>query len=318
MARSTLIALSALAIIIGGCASYIDKPYQRIHLSTPGAKNAECILEAGGSKAIARPPQKITIRNNDEPLNVTCRAPGNRVRHVSYQPSRVESAKYNIATGYAPGMYYDHVERSLYTYPDNIVVDFKNVEARPNTLPDYQYATTPAPTEAPIENFGPGRSLLSWEEKQPSSDAQSASDNKGKNESSAVSVPTPLPGKKDMTGAQSSQTSDRDMSKAATSQSAAQDNMTQEQTGSQNKDTGAGQESTTKRTAAEPVNIQPRPSEESQAQSSSSGANRGDRGNSSSSFEARARQQAQEANQAEPQSGGDGAGNAMSSPTQLY
>ena len=319
MARSTPIALSMLAFVTSACASYVDKPYQRIYVTTPGAENAECVLRAGKSKEIAHPPQEITIRNNSEPLAVTCHAPENRVRTVRYQAAKVESAKYNIATGYAPGMYYDYVEGSLYKYPERAVVNFKGVEARPNPLPQYQYATTPAPKEAGIENFGPGRSLLSWDEVSRSSSAASSSD--GKNgESDSLEAPVPLPGKKDSGGSygseqdqaarqESTNAPDKEDTQANTPRESTSDPAEQSQSDSE------GKEARTK---------QLRFRKESRTQSfSASETDQASAASAPVSFEARARREARNANEKQPQSGNSETGNseitgAIDKPTRLY
>ena len=313
MARTTPIALSALALLTSACASYVDKPYQRIHVSTPGAKNAECILKAGKSKAIAHPPQKVTIRNNNKPLDVTCRAPGNRLRQLSFQPAKVESAKYNIATGYAPGMYYDYVEGSLHKYPEQVVVDFKGVEARPNPLPQYQYATAPAPRDAGIENFGPGRSLLSWEELSRSSSKNASSDSKNgesEDQSEDLRAPVPLPEKKDTSdvnaseqgqNAQSSAEPQPQNTKADASQNRSERaGTTESQSGGMSDSVGT----------VGPTPINPAPKTQ---KSGNNGATR-----TPSSFEARARQDARSANQKQPQSGRRENTRAIDRPTRLY
>ena len=295
MAKTTPIALFVLALVLvtSACASYVDKPYQRIYVTTPGAENAECILRAGKSKAIAHPPQEVTIRNNNESLAITCHTPENRVRTVRYQAEKVESPKYNIPTGYASGMNYDYVEGERYKYPERAVVIFKGIEAGPNPLPKYQYATTPSPTTAGIENFDPGRSLLPWEELNRLSSERSSSE--GKNgDSESPDAPLPLPGKKDSADVsapkqgqinQSSANSKRSDTKTDTDQNTAEQSGTTESQSGSTSDTVS---------TVSPTRIKP---------NSRAGSTRdSDASRTLSTFEARARRDARSADQKQPQS----------------
>lgn len=136
--------LAVAMLALTACASMTDTPNQNIHVATPGATGARCILATQDVRMVAYPPQTITIRRMMDPLKVTCQAPGNREKTVMVHSSVNKTATGNIATA-GVGAVYDHFSGALYEYPSRIVVDFTHTRAGAQEMPKYHAPDTVSP-----------------------------------------------------------------------------------------------------------------------------------------------------------------------------
>jgi len=144
----TLTACGSLA----ACASAISTPNQSIAVITPGAEDARCVLSTQHARFVAYPPKAITIRRMQEPLKVTCTAPGNRERTVVVHPVVNKMAAGNVVTA-GVGAAYDHVSGALYQYPSPVMVDFTGTRASQRALPSYHNPDTVSPFDQVNEDM---------------------------------------------------------------------------------------------------------------------------------------------------------------------
>lgn len=145
--------LSAVAVLsLAACASVVDTPNQRITIVTPGAKDVRCVLASQYVRYVAYPPMPLFIRRMQEPLTVTCQAPGNREKTIMLYPTLNKTAVGNVATAGA-GAVYDQISGALYEYPEHVTVDFTNVRASSIGLPAYHNADTVSPFDQVNEDM---------------------------------------------------------------------------------------------------------------------------------------------------------------------
>lgn len=143
-----------LAMLLSGCATYLDSPMQKIMVLTPGANNARCTLVADEANYVAYPPQAITVRRMQEPMRVTCMAPGNREKTMVIY-SGINAATTNNAFNGGVGLAVDQLSGALYQYPETVVVDFRNTRATAQALPNYHNVDTVSPFDQVNEDAGP-------------------------------------------------------------------------------------------------------------------------------------------------------------------
>lgn len=145
------IALLSTVLALSACASYSDTPNQRIQVLTPGATHARCVLATQYTRMVVYPPQDGFIRRMQEPLKVTCQAPGNREKTIVVK-AKINGAAYgNVATA-GVGAVYDQISGALYEYPSPIYVDFMNTRAGGQGMPAYHARDTVSPFDQVNEN----------------------------------------------------------------------------------------------------------------------------------------------------------------------
>lgn len=146
------LSLAVLALLMAACASVTDTPNQNIHVATPGATDARCVLATEHYKVVAYPPQTVFMRRMNEPLTVTCQAPGTREKTLIVRPYINKEAMGNGVTA-GLGFAYDKVSGALYEYPKRIVVDFTHTKARVGDLPGYHTRDTVSPFDPIAEDM---------------------------------------------------------------------------------------------------------------------------------------------------------------------
>lgn len=154
MSTRLFVYTSVITALLAGCASIKDTPNQKIQVLTPGATGARCVLRTDYAALVAYPPQTVFIRRMQEPLKVTCSAPGNREKIVFAYPLLNRSAAGNVATAGLTALY-DHLSGALYEYPSKIVVDFSLTKASDRDLPKYHAPDTISPFDQVPEDLRP-------------------------------------------------------------------------------------------------------------------------------------------------------------------
>lgn len=145
-------ALAALSVI-SACASILDGPTQNVTLETPGATEAECMLN-NGVKYRAVTGERLRIMRSHRDLTVDCYASGDRHKQIVIEAAFNPWGATNVSNGAAPGGTYDHFSGALYLYPDVISVDFIGMPTRGFETPAYHNKDAPNPYKQPIENYG--------------------------------------------------------------------------------------------------------------------------------------------------------------------
>ncbi len=130
------ILLSLSLVALAGCSSIIETPSQKIEIVTPGAKISWCDLHIGNMIYRAEPPQILTIKKTDHPIEVKCLASGNRMKTTVVEPRLSRYAAGNVVTA-GIGVAYDYASGALFNYPERIIVDFTQEIASPSPLPSY-------------------------------------------------------------------------------------------------------------------------------------------------------------------------------------
>ncbi len=136
--KYALVALSLTSLIfLSACASIMEGSQQEITLKTPGEGNVVCYLDNGTlSYKLVSGDTKLVTKNYKD-MQATCYAPGNRQK-TFVVPWIIEPwTAGNIVNGVVPGVTYDVLTKSVYAYPDIVTVDFSDVMASANPLPDY-------------------------------------------------------------------------------------------------------------------------------------------------------------------------------------
>lgn len=160
IARTVLLS-SVIAGLLTACGTMVDSPNQMISVQTPGAVGAKCDLRTLGIHYTAHPPQNIMIRRMQDPLTVTCEAPGNRSKTIVVR-SRINGDSMGNFFNLGLGVPYDQVSGALYQYPDVVTVDFSNAsDARTADMPMYHAPDGLSPYDVQYENMSPRDPVMS-------------------------------------------------------------------------------------------------------------------------------------------------------------
>lgn len=158
MKRSLSIALAVL--VLSACSTVVNRSTQEITLETPGTEGAQCLMEWPGYRMRVWTPKTVRITKGDGPMEVTCRAPGNREKKVLIEPVTPSSFKMNIFNGFLPGAIYDRESGAMYEYPSKIIVDFTGIIPQEMPMPAYQRMLDENPDLMQMEEFHPSRPAL--------------------------------------------------------------------------------------------------------------------------------------------------------------
>jgi hypothetical protein len=143
--------------LLASCSTIMKGQTQAIEVTTPGARDALCILDNGEFKYPVETPHTIIISKAAHDLTVTCNASGNRHKTVVFKKKFSETEKLNIVNGLAPGTIIDYGSGALYEYPDKIAIDFTSMPPRMYPTPTYQQDYEENPAIAGLEEFRPGK-----------------------------------------------------------------------------------------------------------------------------------------------------------------
>ncbi len=131
------IILSLFVLLLAACGTLASGQTQAITIETPGAQNAQCIINNGGNKYDTYTGQTINIRRSNNELVVNCKAAGNREKTVYVKREANEWTYWNVANGFVPGAAYDVLSGGAFQYPDIVVVSFVGEPLKSYDLPNY-------------------------------------------------------------------------------------------------------------------------------------------------------------------------------------
>lgn len=155
MLKRSVFALSLFALT--SCAYISEDSVQMVTFETPGAHNALCFVHIDNVKYKLRPPQKLAVKKDDDPMVVDCKAPGNRHKKIEVKPRIEEDTYWNMFNGVVPGTSWDYLSDSMFRYPDVVYIDFRSERIKPNKLPDHNAPDIKQPEDYDLEEFLPAR-----------------------------------------------------------------------------------------------------------------------------------------------------------------
>ncbi len=147
---------------LSSCSTITEGSTQQITFKTVGAANASCDVQLGANsyRYNVHPPQTIWIQKTRSPIFVSCTAPGNRVANTSVVSLITDSTYFNILNA-GLGIAVDGESGAVYKYPDEIIIDFMDSEAKDQPLPPYHNEGALDPSAQGIEYMGPDTPTLS-------------------------------------------------------------------------------------------------------------------------------------------------------------
>lgn len=156
MKYAPIFALILSTTLLAGCATALDGTTQNVLFRTVGADDAYCIIQTGadGYRYDAHPPHTLRINRSRDPMVVSCSAPGNRKKAVEVTPHLTGKTALN-ALNMGLGTLVDAESGAMYSYPNEVVIDFASVRAEPQPLPAYENEGALPPQAQPIEDLGP-------------------------------------------------------------------------------------------------------------------------------------------------------------------
>lgn len=143
-------------ILASACAYTLEGQMQDLTIRTPGAYDAVCDVYANKIRYKFYPPQTRKVTKSDEDLIIDCKAPGNRDRKVVIEPVISKVAPANAANGLVPGTAWDYASGALFTYPEVVEVDFRNMPVREMPPPTHNNSDIKQPEEYMLEEFKAG------------------------------------------------------------------------------------------------------------------------------------------------------------------
>lgn len=148
--RSVLITLSSLATL-SACASVMDGQQQKITLNTPGETNVICYLNNGTLAYVVKTGETKIITKAARDIQAHCKAPGNREKTFTVPWILEPWTAGNVVNGIVPGVTYDVLAKSVFSYPDIVTVDFSDQKVTSIPVPDYMNYPIGG-----IEGYAPG------------------------------------------------------------------------------------------------------------------------------------------------------------------
>lgn len=162
MVRQACYAVAALLLssVLPSCATVLEEPAQDLRIDIVGTGEALCDVTQPGRRYRAYAPGTIRVMKSDDPMKVTCAAPGNRELSITLVPKMTPMLAANVFNGVVPGVTWDYLSGASHHYPDKLVMDFSNLPPLAYDVPDYQHVLDKNPHIAGMEMFRPGRSAL--------------------------------------------------------------------------------------------------------------------------------------------------------------
>lgn len=143
-------------IMASACAYTLEGQMQDLTIRTPGAYDAVCDVYANKIRYKFYPPQTRKVTKSDEDLIIDCKAPGGRDRKVVIEPVISKVAPANAVNGLVPGTMWDYASGALFTYPEVVEVDFRNMLVKPMRPPTHNNPDIKQPEEYELEEFKAG------------------------------------------------------------------------------------------------------------------------------------------------------------------
>ena len=158
MIRTIFLSFLALTFV-SGCATVLDSATQDITVKTPGAHDAFCFVDNGDMVYRIITPGTARISRRPGDLTVRCMADGNREKTVIIDQQAQNISIANVGTAFV-GTWVDYETGALFKYPATIIVDFRDMPASAQPLPNYHQHFENNPELAGMEEFRPARSAL--------------------------------------------------------------------------------------------------------------------------------------------------------------
>lgn len=156
MKRITFPILALSAILLAACESNIvDNSIQDLTVETPGARNAICYIYVDGFKYKFYPPQTRTVSKSYKPMEIDCKAPGNRDRKVVIEPMINNVTVGAVTMGDIPAALSKVTGNAYYSYPERVEVSFVGAEPKPFPMPAQNAPDIKQPEEYRLEEFLP-------------------------------------------------------------------------------------------------------------------------------------------------------------------
>ncbi len=152
--------LASLLILLTACSSAMGRSTQEVRFETPGANDAFCYADNGEVIYRIITPKTITMTKTSHDLEVHCLADGNREKSITIDPGHEPVVLANALNGFIPGMFIDSQTGAMFTYPDVITVDFRDMPVKAQAKPHYEKHLEQNPHMFGMEEFRAGRAAL--------------------------------------------------------------------------------------------------------------------------------------------------------------
>lgn len=126
---STVVATAVIATL-GGCANILDKPYQKVYVTTPGVEGADCLLKNDKRSYRVITPGTLVLDRSAKNLHISCEKPyyfpaEAKIKHaLKFWPTAL-----NVTNGVVPGVAYDTASNAVWSYPQDITIPMEWDEA---------------------------------------------------------------------------------------------------------------------------------------------------------------------------------------------
>jgi|GEM_PF-4869939 len=126
ISKKFIVGLLTAASLTTGCTTYYNGAIQEIAVHTAGVDAVDCVFETKGRVYTMMAPGNIKIDRSPDEVKIICKKAG-YVDNIKYINSVIMTKNLhgNIVTGYVPGTLYDFASKSVYTYPDVVMIDMK-------------------------------------------------------------------------------------------------------------------------------------------------------------------------------------------------
>ena len=155
-------AMLGSVLILGACTTFIEKSIQEVEFVTPGAQGAVCNIYVEKLRYKIHPPITVTIHKSKKEMVVDCRAPGNRRQKLFIEPEIDPTSTWNLANAGA-GYVYDYMSKSLFKYPERVIVDFTGAAVTAMPQPAQNNPDIKQPEEYELEEFGPSKPKMNMD-----------------------------------------------------------------------------------------------------------------------------------------------------------
>lgn len=127
--RSNGFVLGSVAFVtlaLSACGTIVNGGSQTVDVIVKGSPSAHCEFTTSKFRNAGTYPNKMTIERSHENLTAECRGEQNRFTKFEVPSVMTASGTIgNVPNGAIPGISYDAMSGGLWTYPDPIIVDFR-------------------------------------------------------------------------------------------------------------------------------------------------------------------------------------------------
>lgn len=130
MRYSLCILASVLALT--GCNTMTERTTQVMHIDSENTTGVNCMLETPKAKYQILTPGKIRVQRAPYKMVITCEKEGYQPTVLNIEPGiTAANTFWNIFNGYLPGTAYDIESRSIWDYPEHLVVTMHELPPLP-------------------------------------------------------------------------------------------------------------------------------------------------------------------------------------------